>query len=531
MSLEVQATSRTKALQSFGKGSLLEQAISQIRQKTSKQGIHIPTVWEPQAGPQEDLVTTYKGVFEVFYGGARGGGKTDGMLGDFLLNQVIPHGPHARGMFFRRRAERLEDVVRRSKEIYTRTGAAWKEQKKTWEWPNGATLRFRHLWDLKESEDYKTYSLTWVCFEQAEEWPDPEPIMRIIGAVRSAEGVPTVIRLTGNPGGIGHSWIKARYYDPAPAGRKLIHDDRTRQDRVFIPAKLEDNPTLRKGDPDYEYRILNAGSPQLVKGWRHGVWDIVAGGFFSDAWMPDIKLGLQLLKPFPIPESWELMRSFDWGSAKPSSLGLWALTDGEPLPADHPIYPNKLFPAGSFVRIGEWYTVRRDSSGFPIPNKGLRLTNDQLGAGIAAACHTVAPERTWDYSVADPSIFTESGDRSIYERLVEGSAAWYHERAQGNGSNPPPEDEIEFDRANTDRSSGWQRLLEMLRESAKERPEGPGLWCMEHCTEWLRTFPTLPADERKPDDVDTKAEDHAGDETRYAVMSDLAVTHSQELLR
>ena len=37
--------------------------------------------WGPQKGPQTALLACP--VFEVFFGGARGGGKTDGMLGEW----------------------------------------------------------------------------------------------------------------------------------------------------------------------------------------------------------------------------------------------------------------------------------------------------------------------------------------------------------------------------------------------------------------------------------------------------------------
>ena len=39
-------------------------------------------IWQPQPGPQTRLVTCP--VFEVFFGGARGGGKTDASIGDWL---------------------------------------------------------------------------------------------------------------------------------------------------------------------------------------------------------------------------------------------------------------------------------------------------------------------------------------------------------------------------------------------------------------------------------------------------------------
>jgi hypothetical protein len=39
-------------------------------------------IWAPQEGPQTDLICCP--VFEVFYGGARGGGKTESSIGDWL---------------------------------------------------------------------------------------------------------------------------------------------------------------------------------------------------------------------------------------------------------------------------------------------------------------------------------------------------------------------------------------------------------------------------------------------------------------
>jgi hypothetical protein len=45
--------------------------------------------WEPQPGPQTALLACP--VFEVFFGGARGGGKTDGMLGSIFARP--PRGP------------------------------------------------------------------------------------------------------------------------------------------------------------------------------------------------------------------------------------------------------------------------------------------------------------------------------------------------------------------------------------------------------------------------------------------------------
>jgi hypothetical protein len=42
---------------------------------------------------------------------------------------------------------------------------------------------------------------------------------------------------------------------------------------------------------------------------------------------------------------------------------------------------------------------------------------------------------------------------------------------------------------------------------------------LERCAAFRRTIPVLPRDERKLDDVDTDAEDHVGDETRYRLRA------------
>ena len=63
----------------------------------------------------------------------------------------------------------------------------------------------------------------------------------------------------------------------------------------------------------------------------------------------------------------------------------------------------------------------------------------------------------------------------------------------------------------------------MMIEDAHPTPgrprEAPGLFVMEHCDQFTRTVPSLPRDEKDMDDVDTDAEDHIGDETRYRVRS------------
>ena len=328
-------------------------------------------------------------------------------------------------------------------------------------------------------------------FPSSTNWPNSDPIDKLRATLRSAHGVPVKFRATCNPGGPGHNWVKIRYIEPARLGHTEITDPRTGEVRMFIPARLEDNPALTESDPMYEHRLMGAGSDALVKAWRYGDWDIVAGGFFDDVWNADI----HIIDPFEIPDTWIRSRSFDWGFAKPSSLGFWAESDGNPLP------DGRRFPRGSLIRTNEWYTCATGPDGLAKPNEGTRSTNGSLGEGIAFR----SGKTPWRGCVADPSIFTDDGGESIYKQMVKGARKVHHR--------------LVFSKADNTRVAGWQKMRDYMEEATKSRPESPGLWVMETCTDFIRTVPALQRDERKPDDVDTDAEDHIADETRYRIMT------------
>jgi hypothetical protein len=453
-------------------------------------------LWEPHPGPQRHLLRCP--IYEVLYGGARGGGKTDGMLADWAQHAFL-YGAAARGVFFRRTLPQLEDVIRRSKELFGPLGAVYQKSAKTWLMPGGATLKFRYLLRDEDAEEYKGQQYTWVCFEELTQWAVPEPVDKIRACLRSAEGVPVFFRATTNPGGPGHGWVKARYVSPAPMGYRPIADPTTGLERCYIPARLENNPTLEKNDPTYRTRLRSLGSSALVEAWLNGSWDIADGGIFSDVWSERRHIiPIDRSRPFRVPLSWRLLRSFDWGSSKPSSLGIWAESDGsgQELTDRH----ERSFPAGTLVRIAEWYTVKRDGMGLPLPNKGLGLSNEEIGERIAR----ISKGRTWDGCVADPAIFTRSGGPSIYDRMKEG--------AERIG------EDLSFRKADNSRIPGWAELRDRLDAGLSEHPERPALYVLSSCVDWIRTVPILPRDARRGDDVDTKAEDHAGDETRYACM-------------
>lgn len=452
--------------------------------------------WQPQPGPQTHLVTCP--VFEILFGGARFGGKTEGFLGDFAIHAGI-YGKHAQGVFIRRRAKGLDQVVQRGMAIYGKLGARWVGgATSAFFFPNGATLKVRHLWNANDaSEVFLGHSYTRLYFEELTQWPTPDAYLAVMATARSAHGVPVGVRANANPGGLGHEWVKARFISPAPLGYQVLIDPETGTERVYIPARIEDNVIGTQGDPNYRARLRATAPPHLREAWLSGNWDIFPGGYFADVWNPQ----RHILSPAQfdydrIPSSWSFRRSHDWGFAKPSSTGFWAISDGTQ-PKGGKVY----FPSGSAIRIGELYTVSRQPNGLADPNVGLRWSNDRLGAAI----YERSKGRSWSGCVADPSIFVDQGGPSIYRQLQGGATK------AGGGLIMSP--------ADNERIAGWTRVHDLFEESAKDRAESPGIWTTDRCTEFIRTVPSLMSDDKKPDDIDTEGEDHAGDETRYLCMS------------
>lgn len=405
--------------------------------------------WAAQPGPQHHFVTCP--VFEVVYGGARGGGKTDASLGDFALH-ASAYGRLAKGLFVRRTRVALEPTIARAKEIYLPLGAKWREQRSCFEWPTGARLYFRYLDRDADADAYQGHDYTRVYVEELTQFADPRPIEKLKATLRSAQGTPTGFRATCNPGGPGHTWVKARYID-AGAWRPVRETFQNpfggpplRLTRLFIPARLTDNPRLLEADPQYVAKLQQSGSQALVRAWLEGDWNVVEGAFF-DTWSS----ARNVVRPFVVPDHWTRFRSFDWGSARPFSVGWWAVAS-EPLKAGE-----VTLPRGALVRYREWY----GSTGRP--NEGLKLTAEAVAEGLLEreAGEAIA------YGVADPSIFREDGGPSIGERMRRSGAAFRpadNARVSGGGA-----------------LGGWDQM----RARMKGSPEGPMLAVFSTCRDFI----------------------------------------------
>lgn len=468
-------------------------------------------LWKPQPGPQTALLEC--AIFEVFYGGARGGGKTEASIGDWIQHSN-EYGENAIGIFVRRKLTQLSEVIARTQQIFTKLGAKYNIQQKTWTMPGGGRLKFVYLEKDSDAEEYQGHSYTRVYVEELTNFPNAGPVDKLRATLRSGAGVPVGMRLTGNPGGPGHNWVKARYIDPAPKGYQVLREETTYEldgkpvtvflDRVFIPSKIGDNQLLMRNDPTYILRLRQSGSEALVKAWLEGNWDIVDGAFF-DEWKDQNILSMDWLDL--IPKTALKFRAHDWGSAKPASTGWYAVSDG-----------TWGLPKGAIVKYREWYTMKK-------ANVGLKIPADQMAVGIMTREGAVFNEHGQKvrdpiegirYGAADPAIFIRNGGPSIAESMMMKGCTWKP--------------------ADNKRKPGWEAMRQRLvgdtcgeKEFATsypvELPDGsviwrvPMLYFLECCEDSIRTIPVLQHDEKDSEDLDTDAEDHAADEVRYACMS------------
>jgi predicted phage terminase large subunit-like protein len=200
------------------------------------------------------------------------------------LSHAQRNGKNARGIWFRRTFPELEEAERVMAEIFLPLGAVWSVGRRTWTFPNGATLKLRFLERDKDADKYQGHSYTIAFFDELGTWESPDPVDKIRATLRSAEGVRTQIIASGNPGGLGHEWIKKRYILPAPP-LTPFQDITTGTHRVFIPSRLEDNPALMKNDPTYIDRLRASGPAYLVRAWLKGDWNAAPdGGIIKISW-------------------------------------------------------------------------------------------------------------------------------------------------------------------------------------------------------------------------------------------------------
>lgn len=279
------------------------------------------TNWKPNPGPQELALMQPDDTFELLYGGARGGGKTDAGL---VWIQEPHANPRYQGLVIRKNADDLSDWLRRAEFMYRNLGAEQVGKPAVIRFPSGAIIRTGHLKDDDAYTKYQGHEYQRILLEELTQIPTELRYMQLISSCRSTQpSLRPRVMATTNPGGVGHGWVKERFVD-AGIPMKRFEDPTSNRLRMFVPAKIDDNPVLVDNDPDYVRYLdsLKDVDEELYKAWRLGSWDVFAGQYFKE-----FRYDEHVTPRF----EWSLdvctkIISFDWGYNDPGAAHWLALT-------------------------------------------------------------------------------------------------------------------------------------------------------------------------------------------------------------
>jgi len=279
-------------------------------------------LWTPW--PKQELALE-RWEFEVLFGGARGPGKTDAGI-NWLEYDVA--NPQLRALIIRKNSTDLVDWIDRATLIYTQLGAVKAGNPPEFHWPGGAVFRTGHLNDRDAYTKYIGHEYQRMLIEELNQIPFESDYMNLLSSCRSTvKGLDPQVFITTNPGGPGHGWIRERWQIPAaPEEMVRTYDQDSKRYRVFIPARMDDNPTLMKNDPTYVNYIesFKNKDPNLYKAWRFGRWDVFAGQAFTE-----LSREVHIIKQFQLPENTRYFGGYDWGFKHPFGFVLFAVTDDD----------------------------------------------------------------------------------------------------------------------------------------------------------------------------------------------------------
>lgn len=316
--------------------------------------VRLDDVFTPHPGPQLQFFEST--CREILYGGAAGGGKSFAVS---ALPLVWAHIPGFLALTLRRTKPQARDLQSKSRKLYRKAFPGLRPVRTpqyTWTFPSGAQSVYGHCNNLDDWEQYQGWEVNLLCFDELTTFTEQQ-YLEICARLRSAEaaaGLPTLIRATSNPGGDGHEWVFRRWgawLDPnfeaaglppksdrpqgnPPAEPGEVWWIRTvdgvetyfRQEpandggppalsRTFIPAKLEDNPSLALGDPSYAAQLESLDAVRRAQ-LRDGDWlaKPAAGLHFQRGWC-------ELVEPSDVPRDAQVVRHWDLAATEEPKLG------------------------------------------------------------------------------------------------------------------------------------------------------------------------------------------------------------------
>jgi hypothetical protein len=467
--------------------------------------------------PYQSRVLHVPETYDLALAGGRGGGKSY-CAALLILRHCEAHQERARVLVVRRTHRSLEDFALILRSIFGGYGrdAHYNAQAGTWRLPGGAYCELGQLTDASDYARYQGRSFSLIVVDEASQHASPELLDLLRSNLRAPKPTPTRFVLIANPGSVGQNWIAKRYVLARTPWAPFVEES---SGRTFVtcPSLFTDNPHVDHREYSAQLSAACASDPALLAAWAEGNWLVARGAYFSDVLGPSVSFGPWDPQDFAAirdepraqrvryrwesEDRWRLYLSHDYGSAAPSVTYVCAVSPGAQGPC------GRWFPRDSILLLDELATCEPGST-----TRGLGWTTDRLAAAIR---DLATPWGCPPSGVADDAIFSQHGSSSgsIADEL---SRCGVHFSAAGKGS----------------RVSGWQLTRSLLANAGKV--DTPALYVSRACQYWWETIPVLPRDPRRPEDLDSRAPDHAADATRYGVLNSGPTVHVRplhELLR
>lgn len=440
-------------------------------------------VWSPQPKQAEFMS---RNEYEVLYGGAAGGGKSDAIIAE-ALRQV--DNPNYRAIIFRKTYPQCRELIIKSIRIYKRAfpQAEYNGSEHYWTFPSGAKIYFGSMSNSTSYLSYQGLSYAYIAFDELTHFTQEEYEYMISRNRADGQNLKVYIRATANPGGIGHGWVKERFITAAPPGTpytvksNVIEPNGNMREvtrtRVFIPSSVFDNQALLKNDPGYIANL--AMLPEAKKkALLYGDWNSYEGQVFTEfSDNPqgyETRVGTHVIAPFEIPRSWKRYRSFDFGYSKPFAVQWWAV--------DYD---------------GRAYLYRQLYGCKSTPNTGVKWQPGEIARKIREI-EEQTERGNHITGIADPAIWDESHGR-------EGTIITMFER-----------EGIYFEKGKHDRLSG---KMQCHYRFAIDEDNMPMAYVFNTCRHFIRAIGSLVYDAVNTEDVDTQCEDHDYDAMRYFFMA------------
>lgn len=391
-------------------------------------------------------------AFETLYGGAAGGGKTFVQALDALLYALKYQG--SKQLILRRTFKELErSMVPQTMALYPAAFCRYNASKHIWT-VGKSIIEMGYIATEGDVTQYQSAEYDVIRFDEMTHFTETQ-YKYMLSRVRGVNRFPKHVKCSANPGSVGHQNAKSRFID---IGAPMQVHKCTGGTRLFIPAKLEDNPFLMQADPEYEERMKNLPE-DVYRALREGDWDYYVGQYFTE-----FKRDTHVVEPFPIPDWWRRYVAIDYGLDMLAAYWV-AVDENDRAYVYREVYePNLIIPdAAKLLReangedfVSAWFAPR-----------DLFNRRQETGRSVA-------------------EIFAEEG---IYLSEVS------------NG-----------------RVAGWYELKRRLQPVKNEFGEKkPRLIIFGTCLNLIRTLPGLQHDERNPNDCAKEPHEltHAPDAIRY----------------